>query len=165
MLRLGMKTQYTDINGAAIKVGDRIQHVRDNVIYTVNKYKQAEGPHGVKLPLRGLYPSKNFRIIPDEEAAAIADGVTGDEAREIQKEQQPDPLALKPADPEVVRNLLTGQAPETPAEPEPTDEAPVPDEDTPDYSALGDFQDEDLADELRARGFRGRLTKTKILNI
>jgi len=155
MLRLGMKTQYTDINGAAIKVGDRIQHVKDNVTYTVNKYQQAEGPHGVKLPLRGLYPSKNFRILADEEAA-VAEDVTVDEAREILKEQEADPLALKPADPEVVKNILTGKAPDAPA---PTAE------DAPDNSALIDYKDEDLTDELRARGFRGKVTRTKTIII
>ena len=69
MLKQGMKTQYSDVDGAPIKIGDRIQHVRDNVIYTVNKYQQGEGPHGVKLQLCGLYPSKNFRIVPEEETA------------------------------------------------------------------------------------------------
>ena len=41
----------------------------------------------------------------------------------------------------------------------------IPVEDARKLLALQDYDDEELADELQARGYKGRLVKTKTLNL
>lgn len=129
-IRKGLSTGYSDVDGTSIKVGDRIQHVKDGVIYTVNKYQQAEGAHGTKLPLRGLFTSHNYRILPSEEPAETDVAPTESDMAKAEAEAVDKSVSVEEA-----RKII----------------------------ALQDYDDEDLADELLARGYHGELKRTKTL--
>lgn len=161
-MKAGTPTAFQDRNGVTIKVGDRIKH-DDGTINTIDKYGSATSRFGIRTALdkighihRGIAENGEAyaRImdweLTDEPAPAAPEGPTvkpGDDAQNM----APDRLRGKP----------TGK--------KTAEDAGVQNGCTPEEArrilTLQDYQDEDLCDELRERGYHGEITKTKTLKI
>lgn len=170
-MKAGTPTAFQDRNGATIKVGDRIKH-DDGTINTVDKFGSATSRFGIRTALdklghihRGIAENGEAyaRImdweLTDEPAPAAPEGPTvkpGDDAQNM----APDRLRGKPTGKRTSRQ----QKQEKTAE-----DAGVQNGCTPEEArrilTLKDYQDEDLCDELRERGYHGEITKTKTIKI
>lgn len=169
ILKNGTPTGYVDRNGKEIRTADRIKHAVDGTIYTIDKFGRAKSAlgfiytlggqlHAVSIPQPdGTYTYKlNDWQLTDEPAPKAPEGETvtpGDDAQNFAPDRVKDPRneALKgkkkkKAEAQAVENGLT------------VDQARM-------AIAIQDFQDEELADELRDRGYRGEITKTKTIKI
>ena len=182
-MKNGTPTGFQDRNGQDIKTADRIKHTGDGSILTINKFGKAVSVLGFQYDLQNLAVSRGMN--PDgtyfahlteydltDEVPAKPEGETvkpGDDVENMAPPRVKDPRnekllkkektkKLKPADPKVVRRLLADP------EREAVDNG-LTVEDARRLITLQDFQDEDLADELRDRGYTGEITKTKTIKI
>ena len=172
ILKNGTPTGYVDRNGKEIRTADRIKHVTDGTVYVIDKFGRAKSAlgfiytlgnqlHAVSVPLpNGSYTYKlNDWELTDEPAPKAPEGETvtpGDDAQNFAPDRVKDPRneALKGKKRKGARN----------AEAQAVDEG-VTVEEARRILTIQDFQDEDLCDELRDRGYRGEITKTKTIKI
>ena len=165
ILKNGTPTGFQDKNGKDIKTADRIKHTVDGSILTIDKFARAVSPLGFKYDLLTLHVSRGMNadgtyfsrltdyeltdeVPPKHEGEVVrlgndADNMAPDRVRDPRNERLHGPKRRKGArpeyteEPEEARRILT----------------------------LQDYQDEDLCDELRDRGYHGEITKTKIIKI
>lgn len=165
IVKNGTPTGFQDKNGAEIKTADRIKHVTDGSILVIDKFGKAVSPLGFKYDLttmhcsRGMNPDGTYFAhltdyeLTDEEPpkpkgptvkpGSDAENMAPDSVREHSKKYRT--KAIREAEAEAVENGTVDEARKT--------------------LALQDYQDEDLCDELRARGYHGEITKTKTIKI
>lgn len=172
-MKAGTPTGFQDMNGAAIKVGDRIQH-DDGTIVVIDKFGRTVSRFGIVTALdkvgtvrRGMNEDGTYfaRIvdwkITDDPMPSRPEGETvkpGDDSQNMAPDRVREHVntapkskkyrtkAIREAEAEAVANGIT------------VDEARK-------VQALQDYQDEDLCDELRARGYHGEVIKTKTIKI
>ena len=165
ILKNGTPTGFQDKNGKDIKTADRIKHTVDGSILTIDKFARAVSPLGFKYDLLTLHVSRGMNadgtyfsrltdyvltdeVPPKHEGETVrlgtdADNMAPDRVRDPRNERLHGPKRRKGArpedteEPEEARRILT----------------------------LQDYQDEDLCDELRDRGYHGEITKTKTIKI
>lgn len=177
-MKAGTPTAFQDRNGVTIKVGDRIKHA-DGTIHTIDRYGSAASALGFRYSLytlgtihRGMdekgdtYARIMDWVVTDDPAPAKPEGPTvkpGDDAQNMAPDRVRDPrnASLKK---ENWKKKTTRQSK--------LEAAAVADGVTVGQArrilTLQDFQDEDLCDELRERGYHGyhgEITKTKTIKI
>lgn len=175
-MKAGTPTGFQDKNGTTIKVGDRIKHA-DGTINVIDKFGKAQSVFGFKYDLdkvgtlsRGMAPDGTYfaritdwEITDDPAPAEAVIGETvkpGNDGQNMAPADMTDPQAGKAQRPKRKR-AKTAEA------------KAVEDGVTPDEArdlilrkyALEDYSDEDLTDELRGRGYKGEITKTKTIKI
>lgn len=170
-MKAGTPLAFQDIQGNTIKVGDRIKHA-DGTIYTIDKFGRARSALGFIHNLRTDFQAVgipqpdgsciyklNYWKITDEPAPAAPEGETvtpGNDADNFAPPRVKDPR----------NDNLKGKKRKGARKDE---DAAVDNGVTPDEArrilTIQDFQDEELADELRDRGYHGEITKTKTLKI
>lgn len=172
IVKNGTPTGFQDKNGVEIKIADRIKHVTDGSILVIDKFGKAVSPLGFKYDLttmhcsRGMNPDGTYFAhltdyeLTDEEPpkpkgptvkpGSDAENMAPDNVREhvntAPKSKKYRTKAIREAEAEAAENGIT------------VDEARK-------ALNLQDYQDEDLCDELRARGYHGEITKTKTIKI
>lgn len=214
IVKNGTPTGFQDRNGHDIKTADRIKHIVDGSILTIDKFSRAVSPLGFKYDLpnmvvsRGMNPDGTyFAKLTDYELTAEQppkhEGPTvspGDDADNMAPARVRDPRnkSLKKENWKKVRKvaemselqkyidklLLEGHAVDV-STPEAQGDAirikldgrditfdeikavanGITEDDARKMLALQDYQDEDLADELRARGYHGEIKKSKTIRI
>ena len=165
ILKNGTPTGFQDKNGKDIKTADRIKHTADGSILTIDKFARAVSPLGFHYDLLTLHVSRGmnadgtyFSRLTDyeltDEVPPKPEGETvrlGSDADNMAPDRVRDP-----------RNAhLHGPKRRKGARPEGTEEP----EEARRILTLQDYQDEDLCDELRDRGYKGEITKTKTIKI
>ena len=169
ILKNGTPTGFQDRNGKDIKTADRIKHILDGSILTIDKFARAVSQLGFKYDLlnlnvsRGMNPDGTyFARLTDyeltDDVPAKPEGPTvspGDDAQNMVPDTFRDPEADKPR-----KHAKKKKDDEQRA----LDEGVTVDE-ARRILTLQDFQDEELCDELRERGYKGEITKTKTIKI
>lgn len=171
ILKNGTPTGFQDRNGKEIKTADRIKHRVDGSILTIDKFARAVSQLGFKYDLlnlnvsRGMNPDGTYFAkltdyeLTDEEPVKtkVATVAPGTDAENMAPDRVRDPRNEK----------LHGKRRRTPRKADEDDA--VQNGVTVDKArrilAIQDFQDEELCDELRDRGYRGEITKTKTIKI
>lgn len=171
ILKAGTPIGFQDKDGATLKVGDRIKNIHDASICVIDKFGKAVSPLGFKYDPASLNVSRGMQedgnyfarltdyILTDEPAPAKPQGETvspGDDAQNMA------PASI--LDPMTGRKLKRTRKAKDDAEATAVQNGCTPDEARMKL-ALQDAQDEDLADELRDRGYTGTITKTKTIII
>ena len=171
-MKAGTPTGFQDRNGHDIKTADRIKNTTDGTILTIDKYGRAVSSFGIATALdklgavnRGRSDNGDYyaRLIgwtvTDEPMPAPPEGPTvkpGDDSQNMAPTRVRDPRNEK---------LLKKNWKKTKeAEAEAVQNGCTPDE-ARRILTVQNFSDEDLADELRDRGYHGELTKTTTLTI
>lgn len=173
-MKNGTPTGFQDKNGVEIKTADRIKHVADGSILVIDKFCKAVSALGFKYELGSMHCSRGMN--PDGTYFAHLTDY------ELTDEEPPKPKGptVKPGNdaenmaPDSVREHVntapkskkyrTKAIREAEAEAEAVENGITVDE-ARKALALQDYQDEDLCDELRARGYHGEITKTKTIKI
>ncbi len=169
-MKAGTPLAFQDLHGDTIKVGDRIKHA-DGTIYTIDKFGRAKSAlgfihtlrtdlHAISIPQPDgscLYKLKDWEITDEQPPKVEGESVTpGNDADNFAPPRVKDPR----------NDNLKGKKRKGARKDE---DAAVDNGVTPDEArrilTIQDFQDEELADELRDRGYRGEITKTKTLKI
>ena len=173
-MKAGTPTAFQDRNGVTIKVGDRIKHA-DGTIHTIDRYGSASSALGFRYPLDSVGTIRRGIDEKGDTYARIMDWeVTSDPAP-----AKPEGPTVKPGDdaqnmaPDRVRDprneLLKKENWRKTTRQRKLEAAAVDNDLTVNEArmklALADYQDEDLADELRERGYHGEITKTKTIKI
>lgn len=159
-MKNGTPTGFQDKNGVEIKTADRIKHVADGSILVIDKFCKAVSPLGFKYDLTTMYCSRGMNS-DGTYFAHLMD-------YELTDEEPPKPKGptVKPG------NDAENMAPDSVREHVNT--APkskkyrtkaIREAEARKALTLQDYQDEDLCDELRARGYHGEITKTKTIKI
>lgn len=172
ILKSGTPTGFQDKNGKDIKTADRIKHVLDGSILTIDKFARAVSPLGFKYDLLSMHVQRGMKadgtyysrlsdyeltdeIPPKHEGETVrlgtdADNMAPDRVRDPRNERLHGPRRRKGA----LRDM----------EAEAVQDGCTPEE-ARRILTLQDYQDEDLCDELRDRGYHGEITKTKTIKI
>ncbi len=169
-MKAGTPLVFQDLHGDTIKVGDRIKHA-DGTIYTIDKFGRAKSAlgfiyilgkdlHTVSLPQPNgncIYKLNDWELTDEQPPKVEGETVTpGNDADNFAPPRVKDPR----------NDNLKGKKRKGARKDE---DAAVDNGVTPDEArrilTIQDFQDEELADELRDRGYRGELTKTKTIKI
>ena len=174
IVKNGTPTGFQDRNGHDIKTADRIKHIVDGSILTIDKFSRAVSPLGFKYEIasmkgisRGMNPDGTYfarltdyeltdDVPPKHEGPTVS---PGDDADNMAPTRVRDPRnkALRKENWKKNRSV------------EDMEEEAVQNGCTPDEARrlllLQDYQDEDLADELRARGYHGEIKKSKTIRI
>lgn len=175
ILKNGTPTGFQDRNGHDIKTADRIKHIVDGSILTIDKFARAVSPLGFKYEIssmkgisRGMNPDGTyFARLTDyeltDELPPKHTGETvqlGDDADNMAPDRIRDPRnkSLKKENWKKNRKAVED------IEADAAQNGCTPDE-ARRILTLQDFQDEDLCDELRERGYHGEITKTKTIRI
>jgi len=179
ILKAGTTTNFQDKDGAVIKIGDRLKSVQDGTILTVDKFGRATSPLGFKYDLKDLTPISRGMNPDGTYFARITEYYITDE-----RPPKPEGETVKPGNdadnlaPDRVKDTRQtapkknckgmfkprGAAPADPAEASAVANGVTVNEARLKL-ALADYQDEDLCDELRDRGYHGEITKTKTIKI
>lgn len=173
IVKNGTPTGFQDRNGQEIKTADRIKHVVDGSICVIDKFARASSPLGFKYELSSLHCSRGMNIdgtyfakltdyeLTDEEppkpkGESVRPGNDGenmapDRVRDprnesLKKENWKKNKTVAQMEADAVANGIT-------------------EDDARKMLALQDYQDEDLTDELRARGYHGEIRRTKTIVI
>ena len=173
ILKNGTPTGFQDKNGKDIKTADRIKHVLDGSILTIDKFARAVSRLGFKYDLlnlnvsRGMNPDgtyfarlTDYELTDDVPAKPEGPTVTpGNDAENMAPDRVRDPRNVSLKKKNWKKNRTVEEMEDDAVQNGCTlDEARR-------ILTLQDFQDEDLADELRARGYQGEITKTKTIKI
>lgn len=187
----GMDTGFRDCLGCVVRIGDRVKNPATGVICEIDKNGKAVGPAGVRYDLGSgmgrveripeLSDLGDIIYIPylvewevtkEEQKKISGESVIWPEdldmevpPRRRQKKVRKGATRLKEMEDEAVRNGVTVDEARMILESDCTRD----DVDGVEWDlrgiALDDYQDEDLADELNRRGYRGEITKTKTIKI
>ena len=139
-MKNGTYTGQLDSNYASIKVGDIVKCNSDGIKYKVDGYAGIFNRAGARFPIKGWNPGE-FTIV---ESYAAEEPAAESIPFEVNEELQ--------------ESIEAAEKAITDAEVKPAPAAPS-------NSALSQFGDKQLADELAARGYVGYVSKTVILNI
>lgn len=172
ILKNGTPTGFQDKNGKDIKTADRIKHTVDGSILTIDKFARAVSPLGFHYNLLAMHVSRGMNadgtyfsrltdyeltdeLPPKHEGEVVrlgtdADNMAPDRVRDPRNERLHGPKRRKGA----LRDM----------EAEAVQDGCTPEE-ARRILTLQDYQDEDLCDELRDRGYHGEITKTKTIKI
>lgn len=173
IVKNGTPTGFQDRNGHDIKTADRIKHIVDGSILTIDKFSRAVSPLGFKYDLpnmvvsRGMNPDgtyfaklTDYELTDEQPPKYPGETVTpGDDADNMAPARVRDPRnkSLKKENWKKNRKVEDMGA-------EAVQNGCTPDE-ARRLLILQDYQDEDLADELRARGYHGEIKKSKTIRI
>lgn len=164
IMKNGTPTGFQDRNGKDIKTADRIKHVSDGSILTIDKFGKAVSPLGFKYELtsmnvsRGMNPDGTyFAHLTDyeltEEVPFRPEGETvrpGDDSENMAPERVRDPRNEKLL--KKNRKKKAEKDDVTPAE-------------AIRILTIQDFADDELAEELQARGWHGSIQKVRTIQI
>lgn len=173
-MKAGTPTTFYDKKGNTIKVGDRIKH-EDGTILTIDKFGRAVSPFGIVHDLKREPAERNVAVADGktvltklakwtltDETPAAPEGETvkpGDDIENMAPPRIKDPRneSLKKENWKKNRKVEDMEA-------EAVQHGCTPDE-ARRLLLLQDYQDEDLTDELRARGYHGEIKKSKTIRI
>lgn len=165
ILKKGTPTDFQDKSGVAIKIGDRIKSVQDGTILTIDKFGKGVSALGFKYDLPNLGPvSRGMNEDGTYFARLSAWSLTDEEPVKPQGEILTADDVAELAPPSVKDPRNTSKYRDKDVSVDDVDYEGIHDN-IVNLAALEDYQDEDLTEELRRRGYHGEITKTKTIKI